>query len=1822
MRFQLFVTNLPHCVWHPFLRMERTAARQPKIFFEFANGLRHLSECPVVTRLHIAKKTTKMAPVDPVGRSWERRPGRRRHVTRTPSHRHLPRRVSGANDCSYGRRRFTGSRLLLLLPLLSLVPLGGCTTGWPNSALRNGARTSGIWRVFDQVNRSKFGFQAEADSRPNVLTVWPRDGVAQGDPRGMRGHTIMEVKFGPNGRPARTYIFDRGNGTAESVPQGTAARWYIAHPGTYRFRLFAPRHNGDADPAGKVLGSIACVLPLIVTPFKTSGTDPHGMLKGASKGIWCNHRNFSQDGFTFDTEKDWQLPAQALVAPHRGCQCLDADEDSVSLQFDVMCSSFNPCKNGKVKLTAVLPESDVGYHWCFAGHTMSAFGICSPCAAGFYASRNGTVGVDGCEACALGKFSPKSGAKACVDCPRGYFSGAGESTCEMCAPGMFASLNRTLGCEPCATGRFLDPTDGSGQINAGNCAQCPEGYYAPDEAMSKCYICAAAKTRGTSLCNSAVGVCGVGRYQKDPGVCEDCAPGQFSDTEQQFNCTRCPAGFHGSSENNRAHTHEQRINCVACSSGRYMLADVLGAKSSSSCTGCSAGTFQENEGQIGESACLLCSRGRFSSTPAAKHASSCQPCKAGFWSSSTGATREQTCQGCFSGRYSTGIGAVSQASCLLCPAGYIQSASAQVYCLPCAGGRRQDQDGQISCISCNPGRYAERVATSDRSCKECPLGYHTPAAGLSACLTCPAGQFGDSVAGECSECEEGQFRQTVLRDDGRQNQEDLVRCLPCPAGYATVTSGERECERCQPGKYSSEKGSNICNSCSGDSWSNTAGATSCAKCESGKGSRGRGGKSCAVLPTDSTLVTPFDVSAKLANLSSPQGHQRLRVTWLYNHSGNVVANHTNENADAGPCTLLYFNLIFRVWEGGRCRMSTNTSAIRPGGCCDNPVGSVLVEKQVKVDNPRCSSPVSPPKYERIGHVNTDAVGVGVDRGHAYIMLPEPAWCRGVESAGVEAVFQNSKSRVAPLTWTTAADCQDTYLNRTILSEVETWRCASSCPQGASCSGVLAWVDVRPLFGYYRLRQGQSARGKAFPGREHESNNFTECRFPAACLGAPNKALKGLFDTCASDKDTTRQCDPSQVDSPEGCNEEAGFQRFCGSGRICRLCSRCRPGFQRSAQGVGFRCDQCPPRSQNKWRMIAGSVVAILFVLFLVKLGMADVLEGNPSDAMNRILLNFLQVVSIFVAFPLKWPTALLEIFKVSQVISVIGESLVNPDCELNYSPSQLFYAKMLVWAVVPILVVMICYLYWRCFSIAKAVHFTEEMTSMKKSEQSSETDGLELSSAVTAGSETRSAAASVDSIGAAVALSIMETRDKKAVNQKPKKRASILTILDEDAKISRLALAHAANIRTDILKKLKARRPTPKDHFMVSTVILLYLCYPTACRTTFRLLSCIVIGKDYSSGSAVPLFYLAADPEERCYQGQHLMMAFALGLPQLLLYVLGMPLLALLALFRNRDRLENARTKYRWGILYVGLRQERYYWDVGIVAMRKAAVFSLTVVGSSDKALAFQTHLAMIVLLISLLAHLVGRPYQPEWWLLDVFEVSGLTVCWLLMWSGICFYLEGVSTTQQELVSVCLVLVNACYAACVGVILVKQKVKEQASWTVMVGRRLCCLVGNESLSECFKRVPAIDPASKYQSSMELLTRASRHMDKVPITWQANPSNQIDEMGHRGFEMKTSERGDKDSIDRSELPNGWYQSLDPVTKKSYYYTLRGNTQWEFPVQSPPNWRPDTGMPLEVREEIPVRPVSRSRLDSGTAHGTRQYVTHFRNETKGRGLSLML
>lgn len=84
---------------------------------------------------------------------------------------------------------------------------------------------------------------------------------------------------------------------------------------------------------------------------------------------------------------------------------------------------------------------------------------------------------------------------------------------------------------------------------------------------------------------------------------------------------------------------------------------------------------------------------------------------------------------------------------------------------------------------------------------------------------------------------------------------------------------------------------------------------------------------------------------------------------------------------------------------------------------------------------------------------------------------------------------------------------------------------------------------------------------------------------------------------------------------------------------------------------------------------------------------------------------------------------------------------------------------------------------------------------------------------------------------------------------------------------------------------------------------------------------------------------LYEDLEVKCFDNPHFTLAFSIGLPALILWGLGIPASALIAIVKNRHKLERKAIKSKFGFLYNGYRYPGYYWEFVIIYRKVAIIF-------------------------------------------------------------------------------------------------------------------------------------------------------------------------------------------------------------------------------------------------------------------------------------------
>ena len=123
----------------------------------------------------------------------------------------------------------------------------------------------------------------------------------------------------------------------------------------------------------------------------------------------------------------------------------------------------------------------------------------------------------------------------------------------------------------------------------------------------------------------------------------------------------------------------------------------------------------------------------------------------------------------------------------------------------------------------------------------------------------------------------------------------------------------------------------------------------------------------------------------------------------------------------------------------------------------------------------------------------------------------------------------------------------------------------------------------------------------------------------------------------------------------------------------------------------------------------------------------------------------------------------------------------------------------------------------------------------------------------------------------------------------------------------------------------------------------------------------------------------------------HLLWRNLLGVPSVIVYIVGLPAAAMLALYNHRNRLDDALTQIRFGMLYDGFSRKNYLHEFW-VAMRKLLIIWIGIF--TDK---LQVLLAIGVVGMLLVHTVMVQPFKTS---LTILEIMLLSCCFVTLWIG------------------------------------------------------------------------------------------------------------------------------------------------------------------------------------------------------------------------------
>ncbi|GIL57789.1 hypothetical protein Vafri_12932 [Volvox africanus] len=223
---------------------------------------------------------------------------------------------------------------------------------------------------------------------------------------------------------------------------------------------------------------------------------------------------------------------------------------------------------------------------------------------------------------------------------------------------------------------------------------------------------------------------------------------------------------------------------------------------------------------------------------------------------------------------------------------------------------------------------------------------------------------------------------------------------------------------------------------------------------------------------------------------------------------------------------------------------------------------------------------------------------------------------------------------------------------------------------------------------------------------------------------------------------------------------------------------------------------------------------------------------------------------------------------------------------------------------------------------------------------------------------------------------------------------------------------------------------------IISINCIIFIQYPSVVSQMFSLFSCMQI----DTGPPMPVcidpsdvatctmdklsagLYWTQDLDQRCYRGIHLRLCLIVGVPGVLLFAAGIPLLSAWWLYLNRNRLEGDVEFFAlYGTLYQEYEGEYYYWE-SIVMLRKFAITGVIVFAGTYR-WQLTLLLALGVIAIALMAQVAYRPYISD--AMDELERLGLVTTLVTFYLATYFMDETVGSSVRVGLSFAILVLNA-----------------------------------------------------------------------------------------------------------------------------------------------------------------------------------------------------
>lgn len=249
---------------------------------------------------------------------------------------------------------------------------------------------------------------------------------------------------------------------------------------------------------------------------------------------------------------------------------------------------------------------------------------------------------------------------------------------------------------------------------------------------------------------------------------------------------------------------------------------------------------------------------------------------------------------------------------------------------------------------------------------------------------------------------------------------------------------------------------------------------------------------------------------------------------------------------------------------------------------------------------------------------------------------------------------------------------------------------------------------------------------------------------------------------------------------------------------------------------------------------------------------------------------------------------------------------------------------------------------------------------------------------------------------------------------------------------------------------------------MIGIGITAFFWHATITKATFAVFSCNPVGNRFflSEDFGIECYVRPGDVHvENTDSTVHAAFISAVAIPSIIVYVLGIPVVASLVLWRRRQKLKEWDTLMMFGVLYDGMKTNAYFWEVMAIPVRRVVLVFVVIFSQIGGVFNGSTSgmpqgdvtmlLALIVVIVARFHLLATQPYVPT--LQTEIESHALAVEAMTFFGALFMFSRNVSEPVKQFVSVLVFLINLGYFMLVFWVLVWLR----RTWVVRAAKHQC-----------------------------------------------------------------------------------------------------------------------------------------------------------------------